>query len=221
MSKKNLFACAIAIVCMPHLARAQDTGASVGGNISAFNLDSHTSVAYSGSFDFRFTRVVGLEVEAMFVPSLKSPYPGSAALAEARASSGLGFAPSPTLANEGGRVVIWSNNVRVAIPTTATRIEPFFVAGGGVASIRHTADLSLTIPPIIILPILPPLGGGSRTITQPLKTSSTGLAMTLGGGVGIRAASHLWIDADLRLVRILGNEDQNVGRFGVGVRYAF
>ena len=124
------------------------------------------------------------------------------------------------LLNESGRAVIWSNNVRVAIPTTATRIEPFFVAGGGVASVRHTADLSLTIPPIIVIG-LPPAAGGSRTITQPLKTSSTGLALTLGGGVGIRAAAHLWIDADLRLVRILGDEDQNIGRFGAGVRYTF
>ena len=43
----------------------------------------------------------------------------------------------------------------------------------------------------------------------------------MGGGVGIKAATHLWIDADLRLIRILGAEDQNVGRFGVDVRYGF
>jgi hypothetical protein len=29
------------------------------------------------------------------------------------------------------------------------------------------------------------------------------------------------VDADLRLFRLIGNEDLNVGRFGVGVRYRF
>jgi len=54
-----------------------------------------------------------------------------------------------------------------------------------------------------------------------LSTSSVGLALTLGGGVGIRATDHLRIDADLRLIRIMDNDDQNVGRFGVAVGYRF
>jgi hypothetical protein len=31
----------------------------------------------------------------------------------------------------------------------------------------------------------------------------------------------LRIDADLRLIRIMDNDDQNVGRFGVAVGYRF
>jgi hypothetical protein len=225
MSMKSVLAGVIAIVCMPGLAGAQDKGASIAGNISAFNMDSHTSVAYSGSVDFRFTRVIGLELEATFVPSLKAPYPGSNALNEAlggltSSAGGLYIGiPTLTLSNEGGRAVIWSNNVRVAIPTTTTRVEPFFVAGGGVANVERTANLNFTSPPIIGIG-LPPIGG-SRTMTQPLSTSSTAMELTIGGGVGIKAAAHLWIDADLRLIRILGTEDQNAGRFGVDVRYRF
>jgi opacity protein-like surface antigen len=218
MSMKWLFACAVAIGCIPGLARAQDRSASVGGGVSAFNLDSHTSVAYTASFDFRFTRVVGLEMEATFVPSLNAPYPGGAVITNSPII--LPF-PTITLTNEGGNATIWSNNVRVAIPTTAARLEPFFVAGGGVASVKHTADLSLSLPLIDIGPGLPALAPGARTLTQPLSSSSTGLALTLGGGLGIKATDHLWIDADLRLIRILGDQDQNVGRFGVGVRYRF
>ena len=110
--------------------------------------------------------------------------------------------------------------MRVAIPTTATRLEPFFVAGGGMAAIRHTADVTLSLPSIDIG--IPGLSlPGARTITQPLSTSSVGLALTLGGGLGIKATDHLWIDADLRLIRILGDDDQNVGRFGVAARYRF
>jgi len=225
MSTKRLFACAIAIVCMPAFARAQDRSASVGGGVSAFNMDSHTSVAYTASVDFRFTRVLGLELEGTFVPSLSAPYPNSDLIARTGAVDifptlpPISTFPLFSLSNEGGRVAIWSNNVRVVIPTTAARLEPFFVAGGGVASVRHTADITLSLPSLGI--VIPGISQGARTFTQPLSTSSVGLSLTLGGGVGIRATDHLRIDADLRLIRIMDNDDQNVGRFGVAVAYRF
>jgi hypothetical protein len=68
---------------------------------------------------------------------------------------------------------------------------------------------------------IPGLSQGARILTQPLSTSSVGLALTLGGGVGIRATEHLRIDADLRLIRIMDDDDKNVGRFGVAVGYGF
>jgi opacity protein-like surface antigen len=225
MSTKRLFACAIAIVCMPAFARAQERTASVAGGVSAFNMDSHTSVAYTASVDFRFTRVVGLELEGTFVPSLNAPYPSSGLIDRTSVVdaftiiSPISTVPFLSLSNEGGRVAIWSNNVRVIIPTTAARLEPFFVAGGGVASVRHTADITLSLPSLGI--VIPGISQGARTFTQPLSTSSVGLALTLGGGVGIRATDHLRIDADLRLIRIMDNDDQNVGRFGVAVGYRF
>jgi hypothetical protein len=222
MSMKRLIACAMAIVCMPGIAGAQERAASVGGGVSAFNMDSHTSVAYTASVDFRFTRVVGLEIEATFVPSLNAPYPGSALVAQAGAVSSPFIIPFPTvtMTNEGGSAVIWSNNVRVAIPTTADRLEPFFVAGGGMASLKHTADLNVSLPPIGIgIPGLSLPAAG--TITQPLTTSSVGLALTLGGGLGIKATDHLRIDADLRLIRIVGDQEKNVGRFGVAAQFRF
>jgi opacity protein-like surface antigen len=225
MSTKRLFACAIAIVCMPAFASAQDRSASVGGGVSAFNMDSHTSVAYTASVDFRFTRVLGLELEGTFVPSLSAPYPNSDLIARTGAVDifptlpPISTFPLFSLSNEGGRVAIWSNNVRVVIPTTAARLEPFFVAGGGVASVRHTADITLSLPPLGI--VIPGISPGARTFTQPLSTSSVGLSLTLGGGVGIRATDHLRIDADLRLIRIMDDDDKNVGRFGVAVGYRF
>jgi hypothetical protein len=85
--------------------------------------------------------------------------------------------------------------------------------------VRHTADLRYTFPSIASI-----IGGPARppdTISQTLTSSSIGLALTLGGGVSIKAASHLWIDADLRLIRVLGDNDQNIGRFGAGARYRF
>ena len=216
----------LALLGAPSIARAQSTPtASISGGISAFNMDSHTSVAYTASVDFRFTRVLGLELEGTFVPSLSAPYPNSDLIERTTVVDVFAtFPPISTfplfsLSNEGGRVAIWSNNVRVVIPTTAARLEPFFVAGGGVASIKHTADMTLNLPSLGVG--IPGIPQGALTFTQPLSASSVGLALTLGGGVGIRATDHLRIDADLRLIRIMDNDDQNVGRFGVAVAYRF
>src|SRR5436190_13729550 len=139
--------------------------AGVGGYVSALNIDSGTAVSFSGSFDYRFTRVIGLEIEATLSPWLKSPFPrytiltGSSSvtssLGGSLAAAGSTFFPGPTYNNPGGRAVILSNNVRITIPTTAARVEPYFVAGGGVASVRHAADLVYS--PILLTPN-PPIG---------------------------------------------------------------
>jgi hypothetical protein len=214
-------------------AAADDRIASVGGTVSAVNVDSDTALSFSGSFEFRFNRVVGLELDVTLAPDLRSPFPNgpvrtlggsftfSSVSPESPAS--VQIFPAPTFANPGGRAVIFSNNVRVTIPTTVRRLEPFFVAGGGISSVRHTADfvynpilLPANQPPGVILSV-PPF----RPTTQHVTSSSIDAALTLGGGVGVRTTSALWIDADLRLIRLLGYEDRNVGRFGVGARYRF
>jgi opacity protein-like surface antigen len=115
---------------------------------------------------------------------------------------------------------MFTNNVRLHIPSTSDRVDPYFVAGGGMANIRQSADFvyvpffytPVTLTPRPVIPTL-------RPITQPISTSSTALALTLGGGIGVRITSQIWIDADLRLFRLLGTDDRNLGRFGVGVRY--
>lgn len=218
-------------------AAAQDQGVTVGGSVSATNMDSHTSWSVAGSFEYRLNRVVGLELEATAVPKLKAGFPSIAypalrsyTVSATTFGSGSGSVtssviaptifPAPRFENQGGRAVFLTNNVRVHIPTTIDRLDPYFVAGGGIASVRRTVDvvysplpLAPTLPGGVILPI--------RPITQPLRSSSIDLALTLGGGVSVRAASRFWIEADLRLFRLMGDEDRNVGRFGVGGRYRF
>ena len=51
--------------------------------------------------------------------------------------------------------------------------------------------------------------------------STTGLALTLGGGVSVLAGEHLSIDVDLRYLRIVDIPEFNVGRFGAGASYLF
>jgi opacity protein-like surface antigen len=221
------------LLAVPVAARAQvNHPASVGGTIAAASMDSNTSLSFAGSFNYRFNSVVGLELEATWAPDLESPFPGESLAARSTVSSvGLGSTsviqtfPAPTFMNVEGRAVIFSNNVRVSIPTTTARLEPYFVAGGGLASIRQTADFVYTgfagVTPAPGLPNIPIPIPLPRTITQRVTSSSVDLALTLGGGLQVRVASQLSVDADLRMFRLIGDEDRNVGRFGVGVRYRF
>ena len=206
-------------------AAAQDRGSAfVGGSVSAANMESRTEIAYTGSFGYRFSRVVSFVIEATGVPSVESPFPTNTPVilagATTAASTSVAIFPGPTFSNLGGRIVMLTNTARIDIPTTSTRVTPFFSAGGGVANVRRTADFSyqllapLPVPGTPTLPIV-------RPFIQHLTASSTDMALTLGGGAGVRVAKALWLDVDLRLFRLLGDDDQNLGRFGVGVRYAF
>ncbi len=63
MGPTQLFA-AVALIYMPAAALAQDDrGASVSGAVSATNMDSGTEFSFSGAFGYRFSRVVGFELE--------------------------------------------------------------------------------------------------------------------------------------------------------------
>jgi len=218
----------LVIALLPtHAAAAQgDRGASVAGGVSATNMQSTTTASLSAAFEYRFGPVVGLEVEAMLVPTLKAPFPDEPLTIQS-ATTGLPsivqFFPSPALTNLGGRMVVFSNVVRLRIPTSAARIGPFFVAGGGVASVRRTADLVFSIPILFAPPIgsAPVPSPSLRPITQRVTASEVDLALTIGGGINIRATRRVSVDADLRMVRLMGNADRNVGRFGVAARYAF
>jgi hypothetical protein len=228
---KGPAAMAFVLLCLPGIASGQEgRGASVAGGVSATNMESRTSLSFSGAFAYHFSRVVGLELETTVVPTLRSEFPGVTIqnpVAGVSSSSGIAgelqyvIYPPPSFQNQRGRAVIFSNNVRISIPTTSTRLDPFFVAGGGIASERHTADYIYAIPrlpqPLVGVSPIPSF----TTTSQRLSSSSLGLALTLGGGLSVRVAPQLAVEADLRLFRILDDQDRDVGRFGVAVRYRF
>ena len=212
-----------------------DRGASVGASVSATNMESRTELSFAGTFGFRFTRLVSLEIESTIVPSLRSSF-GDGPLIQSWAAttastmspgstSVLQVYPGPVLSNAGGRLIVLSNNIRIDMPITTTRATPYFVAGGGIANLRRTATFTYPVPLL-----LPPAGLPGpvpvpvpqyRNVSQPVLSSLTELALTIGGGVDIHVASHVSVGVDLRLIRLLGEQDQNVGRFGVGARYTF
>jgi hypothetical protein len=218
---------AVALFCVPAAALAQDArGASVSAAVSATNMDARTAFSYAGAFEYRFSRVVGFELEMMVVPTLKSPFERNDDVRILQDLRALGLSyPGPQYANPKGRVVIFSQNVRIGVPTTSTRLEPYFVAGGGIASVRRTADYIYPIYPLILTagvvgtPVsLPP---PPTIYTQRLTSSEVDMTLTIGGGLSVRLARQLMIDADVRMFRLLGQEEQNIGRLGVGVRYSF
>ena len=211
-----------------------DRGATASVVVSATNMQSRTEPTFSGAFGYRFDRVVTFEVEATVVPRLRSGFTAGAIIQAASGTTDtsslvsgltgtslLTIFPGPTISNPSGRLVVFSNNVHIDIPTMSTRITPFFVAGGGIAHVRKTADYSYTFP-AITNPLLPTVVPPLRTLSQRLVSTETDLALTLGGGVDVRVAEHAAVTADLRLFRLLGGQDdQNAGRFGVGMRYRF
>ena len=217
---------ACVIVATAAAASAQESAATVSASVAATNMESRTELTFAGTFGYRFTRTLGLEIEATYVPSLKSPFPGvtvqnfstaaGTALADSIGAIGLVF-PGPTYANPSGRVVVLSNDIRIELPTTAPRLTPYFVAGGGVAHVRRRADLTFPVP----LPLAGTIALPIRPVVEPVSFAETDLALTLGGGLNVRIVSGVSVDADLRFFRLLGDEDRNVGRFGTCVRYRF
>jgi opacity protein-like surface antigen len=225
MMKKTVAIVMLSMACGAPLFAQDEQGATVGATVAAVNMSSTTEASFSGSAGYQFTRMMGLEIEATSVPRLRGSFPGSSTSISALSSvSGVALSsitailPGTSLNVTGGRAVFFTTNVRVRLPTTSPRVTPYFVAGGGTASIRRSTDISLFVPlagaPNIPIPI-------ARPITEHLTQSSTDLALTLGGGVDVMVASHASVGGDFRYYRLLDDQDSNVGRFGASVRYRF
>ena len=215
------------VVCLSVAAASpvasQDQGATVAAAVSATGMESTTTFSFSGSAGYQLMRVVAFEIEATAVPRVKLPLRAASPVPLASAPGGISSVSVLTAAYPGlvlqptnGRAVIFTSNIRVQLPTPATRITPFFVAGGGVATVRRTVDITLPVlqlPRGVAIPV--------RPITQRVTTSATDLALTIGGGVDVRLAAEVAIFGDLRYFRLLADQDSNIGRGGAGVRYRF
>jgi hypothetical protein len=198
-------------------ARAQSaSGAVANGSVAAAVDGAGTDVSVAGSLGFRFNRVMGLGVELTWM-NLKATTP-----------SGV-TSPYTSLvySNERSDALFFTTNVRIEIPTTSRRVLPYAVGGGGAASTtsRYTVTIRtsaptpvVSIPPGLVIPIPIPV---PVTESHAVNSSSTGLALMLGGGVSLLATSHISVDIDLRGFYIRGNPSGSIGRFGIGTGYRF
>jgi opacity protein-like surface antigen len=197
-------------------ARAQSApGAIANGSVAAAVDGGGTDVSVAGSLGFRFNRVLGIGVELTWM-NLKATTPS--AVTSPYTSLVYSNARSDTL--------LFTTNMRVEIPTSSWRILPYAVGGGGAAGTtnRYTVTIRTSFPPLplgsipsgVVIPIPIP-----QSESQAVNASSTGLALTLGGGVSLLATRHISVDIDLRSFYIRGNPSGSIGRFGVGTSYRF
>lgn len=197
-----------ALLAMPAAARAQ--GALVHASLGAAASRGDTSPAFGGGIAWRVNRSLGFGVELSHMRSLASDYPVYSCCEE----------------GQDARATVFTTNVRIEIPTTSPRVIPYVVGGGGVASVTESyrviyAQLAerLGLRPqfrglgLDTVPIVP---GPSE-----LETTSTSLALTLGGGASLLVTEHLALDADARVLHIASDQARNVGRFSLGVSYRF
>jgi opacity protein-like surface antigen len=206
------------LVLLASSARAQsDAGTIASGSLAAGVVDGGAHASIAGSLGYRFNRVIGLGIELTWIPTLKPALPGNVPSPY----------PSIVYSDPSGDALFFTTNVRIEIPTTSRRVIPFAIGGGGVASTTQRYALTVTfVPPVPVVPVglvvspptLPPtiLPIQSRPVT-----TSTGLALTLGGGVSLLATDHFSIDVDLRSLYIRGNPNGAIGRFGLGASYRF
>jgi opacity protein-like surface antigen len=190
-------------------AAQTDAGAIVGGAVSAAVAET-TSLSLAGTFGYRLNRVIGFGVELVWTPAIERGPDDS---------DGSIVLPYRFVETESDQL-IFTTNVRLEIPTTSRRILPYVIAGGGIAS-RHDdrrfQPMPLARRSIGAIPTAIPVSFGPIEF----ETTSTGLALTIGGGASFLVSDHLSVDLDLRHVYIREIPDSTIGRFGGGVSYRF
>jgi opacity protein-like surface antigen len=194
------------MLCGGTATAAMAQGAVVHGSVSAATSEGTTGASFAGGLTYRFNRVVGLGVELAHVRSLPA---------------------SPVIyccggENE-GRATIFTTNLRLEIPTVSARVIPFVVAGGGVAGVTRSFDVwYAALVDQLAARQLPALGLTVLPGPQSIESTTTSMALTLGGGASLLVTDHLTVDADLRMLHLAETDGgRNIGRFGAGVSYRF
>jgi opacity protein-like surface antigen len=198
----------------PSIVQAQ--GAIANAAVGIVASEGSSDVAISGGIGYRFNRVIGFGIEFTHVPNLDPN--NKYGIYSLRVCCGYGGGDAE------GHATMFTTNVRIEVPTTMRRVIPFVVGGGGIASLterfpliyyavplaQELTSLGLSVPTPNVLP-------------GPQVVSSTTLAMglTLGGGASVLVTDHLAIDADLRVLKLLADNGQTIGRFQIGASYRF
>ena len=204
--RTRLWTCGLLAVLLGLAATrpAQAQGALVQGLAAATESGGHTSPTFGGAVTYRFNRALGLGVE----------------LSHIRSFSDTGFPSIYCCEDKLGHATVFTTNVRLEIPTVSKKVVPFVVGGGGVASVTNyygvvyaAADLAALLGANLVSPIY----GGPST----LSSTTTSMALTLGGGSSFLLTDHFAIDADLRVLHLMGDRTRTVGRFGTGISYRF
>ena len=196
------------LLAAPAAARAQ--GALVHASVGAASSRGETSPSVGGGITWRVNRALGFGVELSRLGSLTSDYPVYYCCMD----------------DQEARATVFTTNVRIEIPTTSSRVIPYVVGGGGVASL--TQSYSVIYAGIAERLGLSPMFSGLGLNTVPilpgpseLTTTATSMALTLGGGASLLVTDHVAVDADARVLHLATDQARNIGRFSLGVSYRF
>jgi opacity protein-like surface antigen len=188
--------------------------------VSAATIDGGTHAAVSGGIGYRLSSVMTLAAEVTWVPSLT---PDAPQLPPELTKPPL-VLPAVSFDEAGGHAAIFTTNVRLELPRHG-RLLPYVIGGGGVGSVREHFRETISFSPIPV-----PVGAGGivafpqllpASIVQTVSTTSTDLALTIGGGVSVFSREHLTVDVEGRYLGLFGDRTLHVGRFGAGVSYRF
>lgn len=174
---------------LPRREASAIVGASFG--------DGETAPALSAALGFRITRLVGVEFELAYARKLDFT---------------LDLCPAPLVCVLGGQVPVTGRTVSLVphllfeLPTGGSRVHPHAVAGLGVTHLRqwHLAPAG----------VAGAAGGaagssvGSATNVVPVEFKRSELALTLsfGGGVAVDLSRRFTLGAEVRAVRLFGEE---------------
>jgi opacity protein-like surface antigen len=210
------------LIAPPPASAQTFQGAIVSGAAGVTAAESKTSPSISASAGYRFNRGIAFTIELASVPSIDS----QGRIDIGRLDTILGFGDLGGLprigftgSDDSGSLTSFTANLRLEMPTLASRVLPYAVLGGGVANVKESFTVVYSVPVLAASFIGAPVP--IEPITYNFRESSTDMALTLGGGVSLLTGKHLSFDIDLRYLHLLGYEDRDVGRFGAGVSYRF
>jgi opacity protein-like surface antigen len=207
LARGSIAAALLLATAAPRAAAQDAPGPIVSGTIDTAITNGEANLSFAGSAGYRFNRVFGFALELSYVPSMSPGEPEVPVYFR-------GFEQS---------LLIATNNIRLEVPTITRRVTPFVIAGVGIASVETRYSISpISTTLVADLASLGNIIPTSLVLSErSYSTTSTGLAMTIGGGVGIGVTSRFSIDVDLREVHVHGSDGGDLGRFGVGASYRF
>jgi opacity protein-like surface antigen len=185
----------------PSRGYAEAVAQSAFGNV--------TSQSFGGEFGIAVRPGVSIFVEGGLV---RDASPASLGAAAQTLASAVTVLAGPTTYRVKEPVTFGVAGVKYAFPVSSSRVEPYVLAGAGLAQARK--DVSFTTPSGDITQY--------ATLGTDLSGSETKAMISVGAGVGWLIGRALVIDLQYRYGRVFTSGDGlNLNRAGVGVGVRF
>jgi opacity protein-like surface antigen len=213
---------AVSVALLPASAVAQTRTSAAAAPIE----QAHVEVAAQSSFGNVTSQAFGGEVAVTVyennvqaflefarardtTPASMGSAAQSVANALAQTQSNIGYSvKQPATFGMGG--------VRYLFPVSGSRLEPYVLAGIGIAHMSR--NVTFTANGTDITPILPQLG---VQLGSDLSGDATKFMVGFGGGIAYPAWQRLLVDVQFRYGRIADDPGINLARVGLGIGIQF